>query len=254
MGSRKSGFTLIELLVVISIIALLLSILVPSLVRVREAGKRIVCLSNLKQLGLAFRMYAENNDDKIISSDIDLLPFGPPWWVGNLCPDDWRAGGQFPENVQIEKIKSGALWSYVEVLGAYRCPAGYPGELLTYAMGISMNGRSVNGSPSFKKMSEIPSPSSRLVFIDEGMVTPNAWSTRYLTAQWWDMPGNRHSSGNTFAFADGHAAYRKWAANETRQLGRLNPRVFESSYEPKTQQGIEDVQWAQRALWGKLGY
>ena len=52
--NKRSGFTLIELLVVIAIIAVLMAILMPALNRVREQGKRAVCLSNVKQLGLAW--------------------------------------------------------------------------------------------------------------------------------------------------------------------------------------------------------
>ncbi|NQT01038.1 MAG: prepilin-type N-terminal cleavage/methylation domain-containing protein, partial [Planctomycetes bacterium] len=54
MGKRNRGFTLIELLVVIAIIAVLMAILMPSLNRAREQGKRSTCLSNLKQLTLAW--------------------------------------------------------------------------------------------------------------------------------------------------------------------------------------------------------
>ncbi|MHC4326341.1 MAG: type II secretion system protein [Planctomycetota bacterium] len=55
----KKGFTLIELLVVIAIIALLLSILTPALNAVKERGKRAVCMSNLRQLSLAYITYAQ---------------------------------------------------------------------------------------------------------------------------------------------------------------------------------------------------
>ena len=58
----SKGFTLIELLVVISIIALLLSIVAPSLQRARKLGQRVACLSNLRQIGLAVRLYAEDFD------------------------------------------------------------------------------------------------------------------------------------------------------------------------------------------------
>ncbi len=67
---KKKAFTLVELLVVISIIALLMSILMPSLQRAKTMAKRIVCQSNLKQWGLVWAMYVEDNEGKFHSGDI----------------------------------------------------------------------------------------------------------------------------------------------------------------------------------------
>ena len=64
---RYNGFSLIELLVVIAVIAVLMAILMPALNRAREQGKRACCLSNLKQLQLAWTMYADDNDGKIVN-------------------------------------------------------------------------------------------------------------------------------------------------------------------------------------------
>ena len=61
--SRKSGFTLIELLVLIAIIAILAAILFPVFAKVREKARQISCLSNMKQLGLGFAQYTQDNDE-----------------------------------------------------------------------------------------------------------------------------------------------------------------------------------------------
>jgi len=70
---KRMGFTLIELLVVISIIALLLSILMPSLKKAKQASRKVLCVSNLKQWGIAWSMYSSDNKS--------LVPTG---WIGNM--------------------------------------------------------------------------------------------------------------------------------------------------------------------------
>ena len=187
---KSSGFTLIELLVVIAIIAILMAILMPALHRVREQGKRIVCLNNLKQLALSWIMYADENDDKIVNGAAGYSYSTQAWgdhgkeraWVGKCWASDYGSGGQLPPEQQIEQIKSpnGALWPYVKNEDVYRCPTGSRGEMLTYAIMFSMN--AVNHSATqgvrgahIKRRTEItnPSPAYRLVFIDEGWVTPD---------------------------------------------------------------------------------
>lgn len=71
---KWKAFTLIQLLVVIAVIAVLMAILMPALQRAREQGKRVVCESNLKQMSLAWIMYAQENDGKIMKGTPGTAP------------------------------------------------------------------------------------------------------------------------------------------------------------------------------------
>ena len=78
---RQAGFTLVELLVVIGIIALLISILLPSLNRAREAAKRTQCLSNLRQAHQMFYMYAQQNKDQVpLGNSSDVMQYNYAIW------------------------------------------------------------------------------------------------------------------------------------------------------------------------------
>ena len=101
-GRRKnvrtagSGFSLIELLVVIAVIAILAALLLPALARAKQKGQQAVCLSNLKQIGLAFTMYLNDHDDRFADRR-DLkssLPGGYlPWttWPASDPRGGWAA-------------------------------------------------------------------------------------------------------------------------------------------------------------------
>jgi prepilin-type N-terminal cleavage/methylation domain-containing protein/prepilin-type processing-associated H-X9-DG protein len=226
---KSRGFTLIELLVVIAIIAVLMAILMPALNRVREQGKRAVCLSNLKQLALAWIMYADENDDNIVSGagGVSRSYNGKPEvpWVGRCWASDYGSGGQMPEKDQIIQIKSphGALWPYAKDVKLYRCPTGARGEMLTYAVMDSMNGYGDGTKEKglwIKKRMEIRGPDRKVVFIDEGWVTPDSFAVYYTQEQWWDDPPSRHGDGTSVSFADGHSDHKKWKGIDTIQRGR----------------------------------
>jgi prepilin-type N-terminal cleavage/methylation domain-containing protein/prepilin-type processing-associated H-X9-DG protein len=269
MHARRA-FTLIELLVVIAVIAILMAILMPALQRAREQGKRAACLNNLKQLQLAWIMYADENDDRLVNGAAGFSDYSnTTWadhdnetaWVGKCWADDYGQGGQLPEEEQERQIKAGALWPYVEQIKLYSCPTGTRGELVTYAIMFSMNAvrydwvRNVKGAHVKKRSEILPNPALRLVFIDEGWVTPDAFAVNYTTETWWDDPPVRHGDGTNVSFADGHVEYKKWKGIETIQNGRSRVRGHAGGgWTPTSEDGFDDLYWMQRGCWGSLGY
>jgi prepilin-type N-terminal cleavage/methylation domain-containing protein/prepilin-type processing-associated H-X9-DG protein len=273
---QKNGFTLIELLVVIAIIAILMAILMPILNRAREQGRRAVCLANLRQLTLAWIMYADDNDGKIVSGSAGSGSTAEPPWVGKCWASDYGSGGQMPAASQIEALKEGALWRYVKQEKLYRCPTGYRAEMLTYSAMDSVNGLTVGRGPVtataggtvggakvgrtvlwLKRMADIvsPAPANRAVFLDEGWVTPDSYAVHYDRGQWWDDPCVRHANGTNFSKADGHAEYWKWRGSDTIKFGIARLHGHPSNdYTPTTDAGFEDLKRVQIATWGRLGY
>ena len=113
LGNRRflTGLMLMEVLVVIGVLAFLLAIVITALQRHRgpPRGYRVVCLNNLRQLALAWIIYADDNDDKIVNGMAGSDRASELPWVGKDWHDDYKSGAQLPEDQQISEIKKGAL-------------------------------------------------------------------------------------------------------------------------------------------------
>jgi len=260
---RRKAFTLIELLVVISVIAILMAILMPALKRAREGGQRAACMANLKQLTLAWNMYADENDDRLVNGATGYSNRDTTWgshgselaWINTHDPTN------IDYDSQVQGIKTGALWPYLRNEDIYRCPTGRRGQALTYSIMFSMNAvchpevQGVKGA-HVKKRSEIkPAPSLRLVLIDEGFMTADAYAVNYSTERWWDNPPARHGDGATLSFADGHVEHWKWTGTDTITRARIKENEAPGgNWVPETEDGFQDLYKVQKGCWGKLGY
>ena len=249
---RCSAFTLIELLVVIAIIAILMSVLMPALNRARLHGKRAACMGNLKQLGMSWIMYADENDDRIVAANPNTTG-----WV------QWVNNANATEEEKLRGLRDGTLYNYCPNVKSYRCPTGVRGEVVTYAIVDSMNGYSghpwtqSNPAMTIKKKSAIKSPGTRLVFLDEGRLSPNSWTVWYTQPTWWDQITRRHGQGTTVSFADGRGEFFKWSDPRTFDVTDAEYSGWQSSGRHSaeaTQPGNLDLEKVIRGAWGKLGY
>ncbi|HWF18855.1 MAG TPA: type II secretion system protein, partial [Verrucomicrobiae bacterium] len=128
-GSKiREGFTLIELLVVIAIIAILASLLLPALTKAKQKAQGIGCVSNLKQLQLAWVGYSGDNNDQIVRSGGQAfkVSYLPNAWTdpGNIN-NQWAYGDiTVPlASTNIVLLQVGLLYPYAGGIGIYKCPA-----------------------------------------------------------------------------------------------------------------------------------
>jgi prepilin-type N-terminal cleavage/methylation domain-containing protein/prepilin-type processing-associated H-X9-DG protein len=252
---NKKAFTLVELLVVIAIIALLMALLLPALERAREQGKRVMCLNNLRQMMLAWNVYADDNDDRIVNGNTSTGGHNKD----GTCWVYWPGRGALQQQ-RIQGIKDGLIFKYCPNFKLYKCPTGVVDEVVTYAIVDSMNGYdAIPGAAGriIKTRMEIRNPGGRAVFLDEGRLSPASWTIWYDQERWWDQITARHGEGTNFSFADGRAEYWKWKDPRTIEIARMAYSYWQNtgrhgslSYSP----GNPDLYRVQKAVWGELGY
>ena len=230
----NQAFTLIELLVVISIIAILAALLLPALQKAKSAGQSIACLNNLKQLQVAWQMYHEDFNDRLVPN-FERGTYGDLYSYSSTS-NSWISGSAL-RDCTTAGIRQGALWPYSRNERIYRCPsdktvwpygtnpAPRPWNVV---LSIYLNGHweGVNVSVPIKS-SELPQPDRYFTFIDEeeSLVTGGAFVL--LLGQedcWWTVPGFRdRACGANVAFADGRAEFHKWKYPHRIRNGQETP-------------------------------
>ena len=222
---RHKAFTLIELLVVLAVIATLTGILMPSLVAARQIGKRLVCLSNLRQMVIATDSYlAENNEYYPLASFIDKsqaadgVQYNYEW---DFC--------KFYEFGQMTECKPGLLWQGDTNLRIQQCPAfkgsaNSPGDTFTGynynvsfiggILGLAENGK-LTGTNSTRAL-EVEKP-ARCVIFGDGQYEDGA--NKFMRSPWlgkletqedlklkaYGTQGFRHLHKTNVAYCDGRA-------------------------------------------------
>jgi prepilin-type N-terminal cleavage/methylation domain-containing protein len=237
---RAKGFTLIELLVVIAIIAILAAMLLPALSRAKLKAHGVSCISNLRQLQIAWMLYADDNEQRVTSAGY-LKPVEPTAWVNGWL--DFNPGN--PDNWDESTLKDSSrarFAPYLQTTGVYKCPAdrsmvagkprirsmsmnqafGGPGGWLDPA-GPSANIWSKKYR-TYYKTSEMQAPGAANLWLllDEHPDSQNAGGfantmvESAAAARVVDFPASFHGDAGGVGFADGHAEIHRWTDARTR--------------------------------------
>ena len=227
------GFTLIELIVVIAIIAILAALLLPALSRAKAKAQAIVCLNNLKQLQLAWIMYVEDNNDRLVPNNPpNYYPNpngqqGPTWSWG-----DMGYGTADGTNIDyLIGLREGSLGPYVKTHRIFKCPTdrskttlaegkSYP-RVRSYSMNGNMGTRELdNGgtgaSLTFLTRAELArAPRTEFfVFMDEHEDSLTTSMFLLDRDKWWELwvhlPSSRHDRSGVISYTDGHAEIHRW--------------------------------------------
>jgi prepilin-type N-terminal cleavage/methylation domain-containing protein/prepilin-type processing-associated H-X9-DG protein len=242
----RGGFTLIELLVVITIISILAALLLPALASAKARAQGVFCLNNTRQLGLAWLMYADENNGRLAynfggGGSRGVAPKSNWNWVNNIL--NWEVAAN-SDNTNVATITEASLAPYAnKAARLYRCPsdnvlssdqrgAGWTGRVRSYSMNamvgdagaVSRYGFNTNNPAyvQFFNLPAIPQPAGIFVFLDEH---PDSINDGYFLnaaddLEWIDLPASYHNGSAGFSFADGHSEMHHWRSPSTTRPAR----------------------------------
>jgi len=193
---RKWGFTLVELLVVIAIIAILAALLLPATAKAKEKARATQCLSNLRQWGIAFRMYADDNEDFLPRRGQGVQPL---FQIDR--PADWfNALPFYFSSPSFQQMVTNNAKPTAHSQSVFVCPtANDPGGTYFLSYGMNMNLSPWNLSQA-TKFSEVVQPACVVAMAD----APGAYASTYPSTRPYGVVA-RHSQRATMLFLAGQA-------------------------------------------------
>lgn len=250
-----AAFTLIELLVVIAIIAILAAMILPALASAKRKAMMANCINNQKQLVLGWKMYADDNGDKIVGADCNtsfdwrISPAGSAFKMP-VVPPAFSSPELLNKFLDEQGFMQGGLYNYCKNPDLLHCPADNRWQSANFAFdSYSMpNGLNAGNSASHSianghiyKQNLVKHPANAIVFLEEndprsqsvtggsGTVFENinSWAlpiggsmypTSWSGLTWWDTPAAYHGTSAVFGFMDGHAENHRWLDSKTIQL------------------------------------
>lgn len=256
---KRAAFTLVELLVVMTLLVLLAALTLPALYNTTQRAQGVHCSKNLKQLGLAWALYAKDNEDRVALNNLE---------DNQQVPNNWAGGwmnkiATNTDNTNQFLLKNGQLGAYTEDLAAFKCPGdqlrinvgGRPLERVrSVAMNFYVGFKALGRADEWQevmKTSDLVSPTPQGTFILAVQREDGINDTRYRVDAdrgLVENPAFYHNGGDNLVFGDGHVELHRWLdprtkprINREKESWHIGPNVGEGWTDENA-----DINWLRR--------